>query len=86
MSRGRLEKYVIMRLSQDGVKINQPRVNPEKRGEKMGDEKREILKIPFVVHEANMARIERVNKRLWVACSVCFVSLVGTNLWWIRYK
>lgn len=41
--------------------------------------------VPYIVHEASMARMERQAKRLWIAILVLIFLLVGTNgawLWW----
>ena len=41
--------------------------------------------VPYIVHEASMARMERQAKRLWIAVLLLIVMLVGTNgawLWW----
>ena len=42
--------------------------------------------IPYFVHEGEMARMERVNRRLWILCLVIFLALVGTNAGWIYYE
>ena len=42
--------------------------------------------VPFIVHEADMARMERSNKRLWIAILVLVVALLGTNLAWSIYE
>lgn len=46
----------------------------------------EAVTIPFFVHEAEVSRMERVNKRLWIALLVIFIALVGTNAGWIIYE
>lgn len=46
----------------------------------------EAVTIPFFVHENEMTRLERVNKRLWIALLVIFVALIGTNAGWIIYE
>ena len=35
--------------------------------------------VPYIVHEASMARMERQVKRLWITVLVLIVMLVGTN-------
>lgn len=45
-----------------------------------------VLSIPYVVHEGDMARLERTNKRLWILCLVILVALVGSNCCWIWYE
>ena len=42
--------------------------------------------IPFVVHEADMTRMERTNKRIWILCIVLIIALIGTNVGWIYYE
>ncbi len=39
--------------------------------------------VPYVVHESDMARQERTNKRLWILLLVMTVLFVGSNGWWI---
>ena len=41
--------------------------------------------VPYIVHEASMARMERQIKRLWIAVLVLIVMLVATNGAWIWY-
>ena len=41
--------------------------------------------VPYIVHEASMARMERQIKRLWIAVLVLVVMLVATNGAWILY-
>lgn len=42
--------------------------------------------VPYIIHEGAMARLERTIKRLWILCIVIFISLVGTNAYWIWYE
>lgn len=42
--------------------------------------------VPFVAHEAALARSERHNKRLWIVILVLIGALIGTNLAWIIYE
>lgn len=46
----------------------------------------EAVTIPFFVHEASVSRMERVNKRLWIALLIIFVALIGTNAGWIIHE
>lgn len=39
--------------------------------------------VPYIVHEASMARMERNIKRLWITVLVLIVMLVATNGAWI---
>ena len=42
--------------------------------------------VPYIVHEASMARMERQAKRLWIAVLLLIVLLVGTNAAWLYYE
>ena len=42
--------------------------------------------VPYIVHEASMARMERQTKRLWIAVLLLIVMLVGTNGAWLLYN
>ena len=39
--------------------------------------------VPYIVHEASMARMERQIKRLWITVLVLIVMLAATNGAWI---
>lgn len=42
--------------------------------------------VPYIVHEAAMARQERTIKRLWILLILLIVLLVGSNIAWIAYE
>lgn len=42
--------------------------------------------IPYIAHEADMARMERIIKRLWILLIISLVALVGTNVAWVVYE
>jgi len=42
--------------------------------------------IPYYVHEGEMNRLERANKRLIIGLIIVFLAFVGTNLGWIIYE
>ena len=42
--------------------------------------------VPYIVHEASMARMERQTKRLWITVLALIVILVATNGAWIWYE
>ena len=42
--------------------------------------------VPYIVHEASMARMERQAKRLWITVLALIVILVATNCAWIWYE
>ena len=42
--------------------------------------------IPFIAFEEAQARMERVNKRLWIVTILLIISLVASNGAWIYYE
>ena len=42
--------------------------------------------VPYIVHEASMARMERQIKRLWITILGLIFLLVGTNAAWLYYE
>ena len=44
------------------------------------------LSVPYIVHEGDMARLERTNRRLWILSIMLVLLLVGTNVGWIWYE
>lgn len=46
----------------------------------------EILSVPYVVYEGEMARSERMVKRLFIALIVTVVCLLGSNIGWLIYE
>lgn len=46
----------------------------------------DVAMIPYYAHEGEMARAERMNKRLWIVILVLILCLVGTNAGWIIYE
>lgn len=42
--------------------------------------------VPYIVHEAELARAERSFKRLWAAIILLIVLLFGSNAGWIWYE
>ena len=51
----------------------------------LADEKSPKM-IPYIVHEWEVARMERTIKRLFVICILLIVVAVGTNAYWIWYE
>ena len=47
---------------------------------------KEKQSVPRIVHEADMARMERQLKRSWILSIVLIVLLAGTNAAWIYYE
>lgn len=44
---------------------------------------KEMAQIPFYAHEGEVTRLERINKRLWIAVLIVFAAFVLSNLAWI---
>lgn len=42
--------------------------------------------ISYIAHEGEMARMERVNNRLWVVIIILIIALLGTNGAWLWYE
>ena len=42
--------------------------------------------VPYIVHEASMARMERQAKRLWITVLALIVFFVSINGAWIWYE
>lgn len=42
--------------------------------------------VPYIVHEGDMARLERANRRLWILSIMLVCLLVGTNAGWVWYE
>ena len=51
-----------------------------------GCEKKGGNAVPYIAHEADMSRLERTIRRLWVLLIVMLVALVMSNLGWIMYE
>lgn len=54
--------------------------------EECRERQKEAAPVPFVVHEADMARHERQHKRAFIIILVLIVLLVATNAIWIWYE
>lgn len=46
----------------------------------------DIKDVPYIVHEGDMARMERSNKRLWIVVLVLIALLLGSNIAWLMYE
>lgn len=46
----------------------------------------EVTTIPYVVHEGDMSRMERIIKRLWIVIILLVTLLVGSNIVWVVYE
>ncbi len=49
-------------------------------------EEKNQLTVSYLAYESSMARLERIIKRLWILCIICFVALIGTNAAWLYYE
>ena len=45
-----------------------------------------VKDVPYIVHEAAMARQERTIKKIWILAILLVLLLVGTNVGWIVYE
>lgn len=43
-------------------------------------------KVPYIVHEGDMARLERVNKRQHLIIIIVIIALLATNAGWLYYE
>lgn len=50
----------------------------------MNDSK--VPDVPYIIHEAEMARQERTIRRLWILCVIIFAALIITNGAWLYYE
>lgn len=46
----------------------------------------QVEPVPYIAHEAEMARIERANKRWFVAWLVTFVLFIASWAWFLYYE
>lgn len=42
--------------------------------------------IPYIAHEADMTRMERMNRRLWILNIILILILLATNAGWLIYE
>lgn len=42
--------------------------------------------IPYIAHESEMARLERIIKRFFVLCILLVIVAVGSNIGWLIYE
>ena len=43
-------------------------------------------KVDYLIYETSLARMERVNKRFFIMCIICFMAFVISNLAWLHYE
>lgn len=51
-----------------------------------GCEKKGGNVVSYISHEADMSRMERTIRRLWILLIIMLVMLVGTNIGWLMYE
>lgn len=44
------------------------------------------ITVPYIVHEGEMARMERMNRRLWIVILILIAALIVTNAAWLYYE
>ena len=42
--------------------------------------------VSYQIHESICARLERSNKRMWIACIILIASLIISNAGWVYYE
>ncbi len=47
----------------------------------MAEMRRNPPDVPYYVHEGEMVRLERVNRRLWVLCTALCAALIAAGVW-----
>lgn len=52
----------------------------------MGENKQDVIFIPYYVAEAMADRQSLTIKRLWIMCILLILLLVGTNCAWLWYE
>lgn len=52
----------------------------------MQEKGKKPVNISYIAHEADMARMERIVKRLWILLIISLAALIGTNVAWVVYE
>lgn len=47
---------------------------------------KENLSVPYIVHEAELARSERRDRRQWIVIIVLIFALIVSNIGWLIYE
>lgn len=50
------------------------------------DNRKKTADVPYIVYEGEVARLERIIKKMWIVALVLIVLLVGTNICWLWYE
>lgn len=51
----------------------------------LNDEQKSVT-IPYFLHEGEMERLEKINKKQFVLIILLIIALIGTNAGWIIYE
>lgn len=46
----------------------------------------DVKTVPYFVHEGDLARMERSNKRMFILCIILIILFTATNGAWIWYE
>lgn len=49
-------------------------------------EDKNVVMVPFYVHQDTVTWLNITNKRLWILCILLVLLLVGTNAGWLYYE
>ena len=44
------------------------------------------INVPYIAYEAELSRMERMNRRLWIIVLVLIAALIVTNAAWLYYE
>ena len=47
----------------------------------MAEMRRNPPDVPYIVHERERVRLERVNRRWWVLCTALVAALIAAGVW-----
>lgn len=50
------------------------------------EKQKQVSPVAYFVHEAEMSRLERANKRAWITCIILILALIISNAAWIWYE
>ena len=44
------------------------------------------INVPYIAYEAELSRMERMNRRLWIVILILIAALIVTNAAWLYYE
>lgn len=44
------------------------------------------INVDYLIFESTLARMERINKRLFILCVIVFLAFMGSNIAWLCYE